>query len=88
MVKHLNMRDQKRKLLQELELLIIDEVSMLRADLLDTIDFVLKSVRRQQHKAFGGVQVLFIGDLMQLPPVVKEEEWNVLRNYYSSIYFL
>jgi hypothetical protein len=61
---------------------------MLRADLLDTIDFVLKSIRRQQHKPFGGVQVLFIGDLMQLPPVVKEEEWNVLRNYYSSIYFL
>lgn len=87
MVKHLNMRDQKRKLLQELELLIIDEVSMLRADLLDTIDFVLKSVRRQQHKPFGGVQVLFIGDLMQLPPVVKEDEWNVLRNYYNSIYF-
>ena len=87
MVKHLNMRDQKRKLLQELELLIIDEVSMLRADLLDTIDFVLKSVRRQQHKPFGGVQVLFIGDLMQLPPVVKEEEWNILRNYYNSIYF-
>ncbi len=87
MVKHLNMRDQKRKLLQELELLIIDEVSMLRADLLDTIDFVLKSIRRQQHKPFGGVQVLFIGDLMQLPPVVKEDEWNVLRNYYSSIYF-
>jgi hypothetical protein len=87
MVKHLNMREQKRKLLQELELLIIDEVSMLRADLLDTIDFVLKSVRRQQHRAFGGVQVLFIGDLMQLPPVVKEEEWNVLRNYYNSIYF-
>ena len=87
MVKHLNMRDQKRKLLQVFELLIIDEVSMLRADLLDTIDFVLKSIRRQQHKPFGGVQVLFIGDLMQLPPVVKEEEWNVLRNYYSSIYF-
>ena len=87
MVKHLNMRDQKRKLLQELELLIIDEVSMLRADLLDTIDFVLKSIRRQQHKPFGGVQVLFIGDLMQLPPVIKEEEWNVLRHYYNSIYF-
>lgn len=87
MVKHLNMRDQKRKLLQELELLIIDEVSMLRADLLDTIDFVLRSIRRQQHKPFGGVQVLFIGDLMQLPPVVKEDEWNILRNYYSSIYF-
>ncbi|MES2567853.1 MAG: helix-turn-helix domain-containing protein [Bacteroidota bacterium] len=87
MVKHLNMREQKRKLLQELELLIIDEVSMLRADLLDTIDFVLKNIRRQQHKPFGGVQVLFIGDLMQLPPVVKEEEWQVLRKYYTSIYF-
>ncbi len=87
MVKHLNMRDQKRKLLQELELLIIDEVSMLRADLLDTIDFVLRSIRRQQHKPFGGVQVLFIGDLMQLPPVIKEEEWSVLRHYYNSIYF-
>jgi hypothetical protein len=87
MVKHLNMRDQKRKLLQELELLVIDEVSMLRADLLDTIDFVLKSIRRQQHRPFGGVQVLFIGDLMQLPPVVKEEEWNILKRYYNSIYF-
>ncbi len=87
MVKHLNMREQKRKLLQELELLVIDEVSMLRADLLDTIDYVLKSVRRQQHRPFGGVQVLFIGDLMQLPPVVKEEEWQVLKNYYNSIYF-
>lgn len=87
MARHLNMREQKRRLLQELELLIIDEVSMLRADLLDTIDFVLKSVRRQQHKPFGGVQVLFIGDLMQLPPVVKEDEWNVLRQYYNSIYF-
>ena len=87
MVKHLNMREQKRRLLQELELLIIDEVSMLRADLLDTIDFVLRNVRRQTHKSFGGVQVLFIGDLLQLPPVVKEEEWRVLSKYYNSIYF-
>lgn len=87
MVKHLNMRESKRKMLQELELLIIDEVSMLRADLLDTIDFVLRNVRRQNHKPFGGVQVLFIGDLMQLPPVVKEEEWKILKHYYSSIYF-
>lgn len=87
MAKHLNMRDQKRRLLQELELLVIDEVSMLRADLLDTIDYVLKNIRRQQHKPFGGVQVLFIGDLMQLPPVVREEEWNILKQYYNSIYF-
>ncbi len=87
MLKHLHMRDQKRKLLQELELLIIDEVSMLRADLLDTIDFILKNIRRQTDKPFGGVQVLFIGDLMQLPPVVKEEEWHILKRYYNSIYF-
>lgn len=87
MVKHLNMREARRRVLQELELLIIDEVSMLRADLLDTIDFVLRNIRRQSHKAFGGVQVLFIGDLMQLPPVVKDEEWNILSKYYQSIYF-
>ena len=78
------MRETKRNLLQELELLIIDEVSMLRADLLDTIDFVLRNIRRQTHKPFGGVQVLFIGDLMQLPPVVKEEEWQVLKQFYVS----
>lgn len=87
MLKHLNMREQKRRVLQELELLVIDEVSMLRADLLDTIDFVLRNVRRRQHVPFGGVQVLFIGDLMQLPPVVKDGEWQILRQYYSSIYF-
>ena len=86
-VKSMQMSDRKRAMLREVELLIIDEVSMLRADLLDGIDMILKYVRRQNNKPFGGVQVLFIGDLMQLPPVVKEEEWNVLRNYYNSIYF-
>lgn len=77
----------RRSVLQNLELLIIDEVSMLRADLLDAIDHVLKSVRRKPFEPFGGVQVLFIGDLLQLPPVVKEEEWNFLKRFYSSIYF-
>ncbi|MCX6296532.1 MAG: helix-turn-helix domain-containing protein [Bacteroidetes bacterium] len=77
----------KRKLLQELELLIIDEVSMLRADLLDAIDTVLKSVRKKNHLPFGGVQLLFIGDLLQLPPVVKDEEWRYLKNYYKSAFF-
>ena len=86
-IKSMQMSDRKRAMLREVELLIIDEVSMLRADLLDGIDMILKYVRRQNNKPFGGVQVLFIGDLMQLPPVVKEEEWNVLRNYYNSIYF-
>lgn len=87
LVKHLKMREEKRKMIQELELLVIDEVSMLRADLLDTIDFVLRHIRKQQHLPFGGVQVLFIGDLMQLPPVVKSQEWEILKAYYKSVYF-
>jgi len=85
-IKNLQMYDSKRKLLRELELLIIDEVSMLRADLLDAIDLVLRHVRRNSHP-FGGVQVLFIGDMLQLPPVVKEDEWKTLKNFYNSIYF-
>ncbi len=77
----------KRQLIKELELLIIDEVSMLRADLLDCIDHTLRYLRKKKHEAFGGLQLLFIGDLMQLPPVVKEEEAHLLRSYYSSNYF-
>ncbi|WP_262709226.1 helix-turn-helix domain-containing protein [Sphingobacterium daejeonense] len=73
-------------MLQELELLVIDEVSMVRADTLDAIDVILKSVRRDM-RPFGGVQVLFIGDLYQLPPVVQDREWQVLRDYYSSAFF-
>ncbi len=80
-------RGEKRSILRELELLIIDEVSMLRADLLDAIDLTLRNVRRQTHLPFGGLQILFIGDLLQLPPVVKEEEWNILKNWYKSPYF-
>lgn len=86
-IKNLQMFDSKRRLLRELELLIVDEVSMLRADLLDAIDCVLRHVRRRNNVAFGGVQVLFIGDLLQLPPVIKNEEWEVLKLYYKSIYF-
>ncbi len=79
--------DAKRKLLREIELLIIDEVSMLRADLLDAIDVILQHVRRKRNVPFGGVQILFIGDLLQLPPVVKHEAWNVLQNFYPGLYF-
>lgn len=79
-------RKEKRALIQELELLIIDEVSMLRADMLDAIDTILKSVRRDA-RPFGGLQVLFIGDLYQLPPVVKHHEWAVMQNYYKSPFF-
>ena len=77
----------KRKLIQELELLIIDEVSMLRADLLDCIDHSLRYLRKRKSEPFGGLQILFIGDLMQLPPVVREDEMNLLRQYYASPYF-
>lgn len=82
-----HMSGQRRHLLKEVELLIIDEVSMLRADILDAIDTVFRHVRRKNHLPFGGAQVLFIGDLLQLPPVVKEEEWSFLKSFYKSIYF-
>jgi nucleoside-triphosphatase THEP1 len=86
MIRNLQMHESKRKLLRELELLIIDEVSMLRSDLLDAIDMVLRHIRRKSSP-FGGVQVLFIGDLLQLPPVVKNEEWEFLKAFYKSVYF-
>ena len=76
----------KRQLIREIELLIIDEVSMLRADLLDCIDHTLRHLRRNS-RPFGGVQILFIGDLMQLPPVVKDDERSLLSAFYSSLYF-
>src|SRR5690606_40693505 len=77
---------ERRSLLQELELLIIDEVSMLRADMLDAINDILKSVRRDM-RPFGGLQVLFIGDLYQLPPVVKQQEWTLMQEHYASPFF-
>lgn len=86
LIQNLKMNSQKKALLREMELLIIDEVSMLRADLLDAIDAILRYVRRSQTP-FGGLQILFIGDLWQLPPVVKNEEWAVLKTYYSNSFF-
>lgn len=76
----------RRAMLSEIELLVIDEVSMVRADTLDAIDAILKSVRRDA-RPFGGLQVLFIGDLYQLPPVVRESEWRIMENYYKSPFF-
>jgi DNA-binding NarL/FixJ family response regulator len=86
-IRHLNMNATKRRILLDLELLIIDEVSMLRADLLDAIDMVLRYIRKNNSASFGGVQVLFIGDLHQLPPVVKNDEWNLLSAFYKSAFF-
>ncbi len=77
----------KRELLQELELLVIDEVSMLRADMLDAMNIILQNVRNNRREPFGGVQVLYIGDLYQLPPVTGNDEWNVLSSYYKSPFF-
>lgn len=84
--RHFRMSGQKKAVIQNMELLIIDEVSMLRADLLDAIDFMMQSVRRNKQP-FGGVQVLFIGDLLQLPPVVRDEEWRTLSRYYKGKFF-
>ena len=77
----------KKQVLRSLDLLIIDEVSMLRADVLDAIDYRMRSVRGNFSRAFGGVQVLMIGDLFQLPPIVKDHEWGLLKRYYHSAHF-
>ncbi len=79
-------RKERKRLLQELELLIIDEISMVRADLLDAVDFTLRRMRRNQEP-FGGVQLLVIGDLYQLAPVVKDYVWPTLSKYYKSPFF-
>ncbi|AWI25111.1 helix-turn-helix domain-containing protein [Flavobacterium pallidum] len=84
--RHFRMNAQKKAVIQNMELLIIDEVSMLRADLLDAMDFMMQSVRRNK-KPFGGVQLLYIGDLLQLPPVIKDEEWRTLQHYYKGKFF-
>ncbi|MFB6306796.1 MAG: AAA family ATPase, partial [Flavobacteriales bacterium] len=77
----------KLNLIRNMELLVIDEVSMVASHTVDAIDTILKSVRKNRTEPFGGVQVLFIGDLHQLPPVVKKNEWSFLRKYYDSIFF-
>ncbi len=77
---------EKKRIIKGLDLLVIDEISMVRADLLDSVDAVLRRLRRDE-RPFGGVQLLLIGDLFQLPPVAKPDEWQLLQDYYSSIYF-
>lgn len=83
---HLRLRDDKLRVLRQMDLLIVDEVSMVRCDTLDAIDLVLRTVRRNRQP-FGDVQVMLIGDVHQLPPVAKDAEWSVLRSYYPSPYF-
>lgn len=77
---------EKINLLRTLDLLVIDEISMVRADVLDGIDEVLRRYR-SSGQPFGGVQLLLIGDMQQLPPVIKDEEWTLLSPYYQTAYF-
>ncbi len=88
-----NTSNQQRKfskikidIIKSLDLVIIDEISMVRADLLDGIDQVLRRYK-DRNKVFGGVQILMIGDLQQLAPVVKPNEWSLLQQYYNTVYF-
>ena len=77
---------EKKELLSHLELLVIDEISMVRPDVLDQIDLILRTEKESAHP-FGGVQLLLIGDLSQLSPIVREEEWSILRPSYATPYF-
>lgn len=83
---HKRFNKDKINLIRSLDLLVIDEISMVRADTLDHIDEVLRRYRHHD-KPFGGVQLLMIGDLHQLSPVVKEEDWNLLKDYYPNMFF-
>lgn len=77
---------EKINIIKSIDLLVIDEISMVRADMLDAIDAVLRRYRNR-NIPFGGIQLLMIGDLQQLAPIAREDEWKLLRNYYDSVYF-
>ena len=83
----IKMRAERRRVLYEMDVLVIDEISMVRADVLDMVDTLLRHFRYRRDVPFGGVQVIFIGDMYQLPPVVQEDEWRMLSPYYKGIYF-
>lgn len=82
-----NYRKNHKNLIKSMELLIIDEVSMVRCDLLDVVDNLLRTFRDNLKEPFGGVQVLLIGDAYQLPPIVNDEHWNLLSRFYRSPFF-
>lgn len=77
----------KIKMLSKLETLIIDEISMVQCDLLDVIDRLLRVYRKRRYEPFGGVQMVLIGDVFQLPPVTKDDDWNILSRFYETPYF-
>lgn len=85
--KTLKYNGEKIKLIREIELIIIDEISMVRADIIDFIDLLLRVYCRNMREPFGGKQLLLVGDIYQLEPVVKEEDRQLLHPYYPSAYF-
>ena len=87
LLKKLKYNKQRLDLLKKMEVLVIDEISMVRADVMDALDCILRSVRRNYDAPFGGIQLLCIGDLHQLPPVAQNHEWEILQNYYASPFF-
>ena len=82
---HFQYNKEKLETIRGLELLIIDEISMVRCDLLDVIDRLLRVFRKRENEAFGGVQVILIGDTFQLPPI--DKEWHILQPFYESTFF-
>ncbi|MGB1242869.1 MAG: AAA family ATPase [Chitinophagales bacterium] len=80
-------REEKTQIIKNLELLIIDEISMVRCDTIDVIDRILKVFRKKPHQSFGGVQVILIGDTFQLPPIADNEQWTILRQFYKTPFF-
>ena len=85
LIARMKMSSARRNVIRELEVLVIDEISMVRVDVLDAIDTVLRHVRHRRADPFGGVQMIFIGDLYQLSPVAKADEWQILSAYYQGI---
>lgn len=84
---HIQLSQSKKELLKKIRLLVIDEISMVRCDLLDVVDRVLRTFGGNPAYPFGGKQILFIGDAFQLPPVAPSEEWSILNPHYESPYF-
>lgn len=78
---------EKQKLIKSLDLIIIDEISMVRADIIDALDQVLRKVTKQRNRPFGGKQLLFVGDLFQLEPVLTNDDWEILGDFYNTPYF-
>lgn len=84
---HFRYHREKLDIIRGLELLVIDEISMVRCDLLDVIDRLLRVFRKREFTPFGGVQVVLIGDTFQLPPIVNHDDWNILGQFYKSPFF-